>query len=85
MDRITNAYAVIDIINKLNRKLVGHYRYYGINGNSKAMNKFRYFCIKRLLRTLQRRGQKHKMNWEKFQQIVKFNPIANPRIYVQIW
>ena len=76
---------VIEIINKLNRKLVGHYRYYGINGNIKAMNKFRYFCIKRLLRTLQRRGQKHKMNWEKFQRIMKFNPIANPRIYVQIW
>lgn len=76
---------VIEIINKLNRKLIGHYRYYGVNGNSKAMSKFRCFCVKRLLRTLQRRGQKHKMNWEKFQQIVKFNPIAIPRIYVQIW
>ncbi len=57
---------VIDITNKLNRKLVGYYLYYGINGNNKAMNKFRYFCIKRLHRTLQRRVQKHKMNWEKF-------------------
>jgi len=76
---------ITELINMLNRKLVGHYRYYGINGNYKMMNKFRYFCIQRLFRALRRRGQKHKMNWEKFQKIMKFNPIAIPRIYVQIW
>jgi len=76
---------VVEIINKLNKKLVGHYRYYGINGNIVQMNKFRYFCIQRLFRVLQRRGQKHRINWEKFRRIMEFTPIASPKIYAQIW
>jgi group II intron reverse transcriptase/maturase len=76
---------VVEIINKLNKKLVGHYRYYGLNGNFYKMNEFRNFCIKRLFRVLRKRGQKHKINWEKFQRIMKFSPVASPKIYVQIW
>jgi len=76
---------VDEIIYHLNRKLVGHYHYYGINGNTKAINKFRLYCIKRLFRALQRRGQRHRLNWDKFRRIMEFHPVANARVYVQIW
>jgi group II intron reverse transcriptase/maturase len=76
---------IVEIIQRLNRKLVGHYRYYGINGNTVMMSKIFHYCIRRLFRALQRRGQRHKIKWEKFLRIMEFTPIVGPKIYVQIW
>ena len=73
------------IIKKLNIKLEGHYRYYGISDNIAAMRNFRDYCIWELYRVLKRLGQKHKMTVERYKKILKYNEIARPRIYHSMW
>lgn len=76
---------VRDIIRGLNMRLVGHYRYYGISGNSKSLGKFHYYCVNTLYKVLRRRGQKRKLNWEGFNRILDAHKIARPRVCVDIW
>lgn len=45
-------------IEKLNQKLVGHYRYYGVSGNYTQLRKFREYIIELLYKVLNRRSQK---------------------------
>jgi group II intron reverse transcriptase/maturase len=73
-----------DIIAKLNVKLLGHFHYYGISDNHNRMKQFVNYCCRQLFKTLNRRSQK-KMNWEKFERILSFNPLAQPHIYVSTW
>ena len=48
----------------LNRKLIGHYNYYGVNGNYRAVRAFWWYVKRRFFWTLRRRSQKHKIRWE---------------------
>ncbi len=74
------------LIGKLNIKLEGHYRYYGVTGNSNSMDKFRYFIIKQLHFTLNRRSQRNRYSWKDFQnKIIKKFPIKYPKIYVHLY
>lgn len=76
---------VSDIIKGLNLRLMGHYRYYGISGNTKSMEKYHYYCVTTLFKVLRRRGQKKRMNWETFNRILNTMGVAKPRICVDIW
>lgn len=76
---------VRELIKGLNRRLIGHYRYYGISGNSLSLSGFLYYCRRRLFRVLRRRGQKRPMTWERFKRLLSVYPMAAPRIYVNIW
>ena len=44
--------------------VTGHYRYFGVPGNSKAMDYFRYLLSQRWLHSLRRRGQKGLVTWK---------------------
>ena len=74
-----------EIIKKINIKLIGHYRYYGITDNYNKLREFRNYIINTLFTELWRRGQKRKISWEKFNKILKYNPIAEPRIYIKLY
>jgi group II intron reverse transcriptase/maturase len=76
---------VRDIIRGLNLRLMGHYRYYGISGNSKSLDKYHYYCVTTLFKVLRRRGQKRKINWTTYRRIINAYGIAKPRICVDIW
>lgn len=73
-----------EIIQKLNIKLIGHYRYYGISDNHTRMRKFQNYCRKQLHTALNRRSQRH-LTWDKYKNILKYNPIAEPKIYTSTW
>jgi len=72
------------IIAKLNVKLIGHYRYYGISNNYNKLICFQNYCCGQLYVALNRRSQKN-LTWEKFRKILEFNPIAEPKIYISTW
>lgn len=72
-----------EIVKKLNQKLVGHYRYYGVTGNIGKMRIFEWYIEKELFKALNRRSQK-KMTWDTYNIFLKFNPIAQPKIYVSM-
>ena len=74
-----------EIIKKLNVKLMGHYRYYGISDNSKKIQEFMTYIIRTLFKQLRRRSQKNKISWEKYLRILKYNPIVQPKIYVSLY
>jgi len=76
---------VREIFRGLNRRLVGHYQYYGVNGNSKGIGKFYNYCVETLFKTLRRRGQKHRINWDIFKRMVRDIGLVPPRICVNIW
>ena len=63
---------------KLNRKLVGHYNYYGIIGNTRALGRFRYEVRRRWFFWLARRSHVG-MNWEKYASLYERFPLATPR------
>jgi hypothetical protein len=47
-------------------KLRGHYGYYGIVGNSRAISSFRYWVIVRWHYWLDRRSTGRRLTWQKF-------------------
>lgn len=73
-----------EMVKKLNQKLIGHYRYYGIIGNFSKLYVYRRYVMYRMKVWLGRRSQKAKMTWEKFYKTMKFNPLVEPKIYHQI-
>lgn len=62
----------------LYRKLKGHYGYYGITGNSRALARFWYEVRRRWRRRLARRSQRHRMSWEEFNKILDRFPLPSP-------
>lgn len=74
-----------EIIKKLNIKLEGHYRYYGISDNSNKLKEFMRYIIRTLFKQLRRRSQKKRITWEKYIRILKYNPIIQPKIYVSLY
>jgi hypothetical protein len=53
----------------LSQKLRGHYAYYGITGNPKALDRFRFWVKRTWHKWLARRSQRG-MNWERFTQTI---------------
>ena len=69
-------------IEALNKKLIGHYRYYGIYGNWISLKKFYSYVKWELFKTKRRRDQTCWLTWAKFKQIVKIYPLEWPHVYL---
>ncbi len=74
-----------DIWKKVHSKLNGHYRYYGITDNSEMLHSYRYEVSKLLFKWLNRRSQRHSFNYEELNRHLKWNPLPEPRVYVNIY
>lgn len=74
--------SIPETIRKLNKKMIGHYRYYGIYGNFIGLNKFYQYVKQQLYFTKRRRDQSLWLTWKKMGQILKVYPIASPKIYI---
>jgi len=71
-----------ELIFDLNRKLQGHYGYYGITFNSKGINSY-FIQVRRILhKWLNRRGGKPSWNWERYGMLItEWMPLFKPKIY----
>lgn len=65
----------------LNRKLRGHYAYFGITGNAKALSTILHRVKKIWHKWLSRRSQKSHITWEKFNLLLDRFALAPPKIY----
>lgn len=74
-----------ELIPKLNQKLTGHYRYYGVTYNVRMLIKYHYYVVKMLFKWLNRRSQKGSYTWEQFHMMQKQYPIAYPKRYVNLY
>jgi RNA-directed DNA polymerase len=73
-------FSIKEQVGKINQYLRGHYNYYALGGNSKALRRVYYFTIHGWRKTLSRRSQKGRVTWEKLLKLIKLNPIVKPWI-----
>jgi len=65
----------------LNRRLRGHYNYYGLIGNSRALWRFYQWALECAFKWLNRRGGKRSsFNWAAFNRALELLQVAKPRI-----
>lgn len=76
---------IIDIIKRINKKIVGHYAYYGISGNYRSLVKFLKYIEVALYKMLTRRSQRSYLNWDRYYKLLSKHPIIKPKLYVNIW
>jgi len=68
-----------DFFESLKKKLIGHYNYYYVRGNSRAVGLFYRKVIRYTQKWLNRRSQRKSCNWEKFIQTLTQNRVPRPR------
>jgi RNA-directed DNA polymerase len=69
----------------LKRKLVGHYNYFGVNGNLRALRCLHWAVRRAWRKWLNRRSQRARMNWQRFGQLLAAHPLPEATIRVRIW
>lgn len=74
-----------EIMETTKRKLLGHYNYFGITDNSRALVKYTYEVIRILFKWLNRRSQRESYTWEEFRQMVNTFQFPKPKIKVNIY
>ncbi|MBQ6786321.1 MAG: group II intron reverse transcriptase/maturase [Lachnospiraceae bacterium] len=72
-------------IGMLNKKLIGHYAYYGISGNYQSLLNFYRFIVSAFYKALTRRSQRAYLSWKRYQSLLRKHPIVQPKLYVDIW
>ncbi len=73
-----------ETIKLLNKKLIGLYAYYGINGMLRELYKIYYHTMYSLRSSVFRRSQR-RLSLKTFNKILERIPIAKPKIYKDIW
>jgi RNA-directed DNA polymerase len=65
---------------QLVRKLLGHDNYYGVTGNHDALRRFHREVERAWRKWLDRRSHRARMDWDRFQQLLKRYPLPSPRV-----
>jgi group II intron reverse transcriptase/maturase len=69
----------------LNQKLRGHYSYYGVTGNARALGRFHRMVERHWRKWLHRRSHATTMTWEHFKRLLRHYPLAPPRVVHSIY
>jgi group II intron reverse transcriptase/maturase len=69
----------------LTRRLVGHFNYFGVNGNYGSLACLALATRRAWFKWLCRRSQRRRLNWERFRRLLERYPLPRPRITVRIW
>lgn len=64
----------------LNRKLRGHYQYYGRSSNFGSLLKFSERVRRIWQKWLNRRSRGHSLNWPTYEQLLRRHPLLRPRL-----
>ena len=73
---------LLKLIKSINRKLIGMYAYYGINGMLKELYKI-YYHTKYMIYSATTRRSQRKMR--KYDKVLERIPLVKPKIYKDIW
>lgn len=77
---------VEQLIYELNRKLRGHYGYYGVTFNYPALNPYHHKTRRMLHKWLNRRGGKPRWCWDRYTgELLRQYPLEQPRIVHQFF
>lgn len=68
------------------RKLNGHFNYFGVNGNARALQRVLHMVERVWRKWLRKRSQRTRITWKRFREVLlKVFPLPRPTIRVQIW
>jgi group II intron reverse transcriptase/maturase len=69
----------------LKRRIVGHFNYFGVNGNFRSLKLLVREAERAWHKWLNRRSQRARLSWERFKVVLRDFPLPKPRIRVQLW
>ena len=67
------------------RRVQGHINYFGVNGNTASLKRFVHQVERSWYKWLNRRSQRARLNWERFEDLLGVLPLPKARIVVNIW
>jgi len=62
----------------LSRKLRGHFAYYGITGNVRALERFHHQVVQIWFKWLNRRGGQRRWTWGRYERLLRLVPLPEP-------
>lgn len=69
----------------INRKPRGHYAYYGVTGNARALARYRHIAERTWRVWLNRRSQRARMTWDRYKLLLQRYPLLPPRVVHSIY
>ena len=66
-------------------RIRGHLVYFGVNDNDKSLSALVYWATRAWHKWLNRRSQRARLNWERFNDLLKDYPLPRPKVYVNLW
>ena len=66
-------------------RIRGHFAYFGVNDNDKSLSMLVYWASRAWHKWLNRRSQRARLNWERYQDLLKDYPLPQPKVYVNLW
>lgn len=79
--KVRNMLPLAELWESLNKKLIGHYQYYGVSDNIHALSRFFNIVRRLVFKWLNLRSQKKSFNWEGFALYERRYPLSKPKIY----
>lgn len=67
------------------RRIQGHFNYFGVNGNIRALQLLVKKAEQAWHKWLNRRSQRSRLNWKRFADLLKDFPLPRPVIRVRTW
>jgi group II intron reverse transcriptase/maturase len=69
------------------RRIGGHFRYFGVNGNRRSLYQLLHYVARIWRYWLRKRSQRayRTLSWERFSAYLTAHPFPQARVYVQIW
>jgi len=69
----------------LGRKLRGHYAYFGLTGNYRSLEQYYRGTYRQWRKWLDRRSQKRRMKWDRFNRLLARHPLPSPKVVHSIY
>src|SRR5271169_5207132 len=73
----TRHWSLVEQHQGLSRKLRGHFAYYGITGNGRALSRFRTQVVATWFKWLNRRGGQRRWTWERYARALRVLPLPD--------
>lgn len=71
-------WALVEQHQGLSRKLRGHFAYYGITGNVRALKRFHHQVVQIWFKWLNRRGGQRRWTWGRYERMLRLVPLPEP-------
>lgn len=69
----------------LRRKLNGHCNYFNVRGNTRSVGRLAYHVRRAWYTWLRRRSQRSRLNWDRFNDLLRDFPLSPPRVTTSLW